>query len=104
MDLKDYLTHDHDFEDLEANLNTTSLQKLSQKDKIAKYHSNKTSTTNFSKVLKFKDKDEEDGISLNNSFFRLNNKRLIQKKLMNLEQWQSKADHKIVFKVDQQQT
>lgn len=85
MDLKDYLTHDHDFEDLELNLDTTSLQKLSQKDKIAKYHSNKTTTSTYSKVLKFKDKDEEDGISLNNSFFRLNAKRLIQKKSLNLE-------------------
>jgi len=61
------------------------LQKLSQKEKLSRYYSNKTMTTNKSKVSKFKDKDEEDGISFHNSFFRLNSKRLLEKKKVNLE-------------------
>lgn len=54
--------------------------------------------------LKIKDKEEEDGITLQNSFQRLNFKRLLDKKQSNLEYWQKKADRKIVFKVDNSYT
>jgi hypothetical protein len=97
----------------QVNQNTTSLSLLDvneiKKLPVSNHLKNqaispKLSNVNeqFKKTTTKLDKFTEDGITRLNSFYRLNSKSVLQKKNNNLDYWQMKADHKIVFKVDDQ--
>lgn len=90
-------------------INNTSKKETSpnknKKDEDYKLTQRSKSPTN--KTIKDKsifDKDHPSDVNSKNSFYRLSSKRVMDKKNTNLDQWQVKADHKIIFKVDESYT